>query len=201
MDLRDGYLNICIDPDLEKHTTFLCRIGHYRSHLMQQGDSNAPATMVRAMNEIFRDMIYKDSIICIHDIIILSRNYKQYVEALRKVLQCLQDQQFWLKESKCQFFTKRLDRLGHILTPVGLSADALKVQKIFDFSEPADERQLQAFIGIVNYLSKFLPNVASTAAILTDLQGTTHTWRWTDTYLEAFIECKELLNNKQVIKP
>ena len=142
---------------------------------MQQGDCNAPATMVRAMNEIFRDMIYKDLMIYIDDIIISSTNYKQHVEALRQVPQRLQDQQFWVKESKCQFFTKRLDILGHILTPERLSADPLKVQKMFDNPEPRDKRQLQAFIGIVHYLSKFLPNLANTAAILTDLQGTTHT--------------------------
>ena len=114
-------------------------------------------------------MIYKDLIIYIDDIIISSRNYKQHVEALRKVLQRLQYQQFWLKESKCQFCTKRLDILVHILTREGLSADPLKVQEIFDFLEPRDQRQLQAFIGIVNYLSKFLPNLASTAAMLADL--------------------------------
>ena len=101
---------------------------------MQQGDYNAPAIMVRDMNEIFRDLIHEDLIIYIDDIIISSRNYKQHVESLRKVTQCQQDQQFWLKESKCQFFTRRLDILGHILTPEGLSADPLEVQKIFDFS-------------------------------------------------------------------
>ena len=66
------------------------------------------------MNEIFRDMIYKDWIIYIDAIIISSRNYKQHIEALRKVLLRLQEQQFWLEESKCQFFTNRLDLLGLI---------------------------------------------------------------------------------------
>ena len=167
---------------------------------MQQGDCNAPATMVRAMNEIFRDMIFKDWIIYIDDIIISSPNYKEHVEALRRVLQCLQDQHFWLKESQFQFFTKRLEILAHILTPEGLSADPQKVRKISDFPEPQDKKQLQAVIGIVNYLSKFLPHLASVAACLTDLQGTTRTWKWTDTHKEAFNQCKDLINNGQVIK-
>ena len=107
---------------------------------MQQGDCNTPATMVLAMNEIFRDMIYKALIIHIDVIIISSRIYKQHVEALQKVLQRLQDQQFWLMESKCQFFTKRFDILDHILTPEGLPADLLKVHKIFDLPKPRDKR-------------------------------------------------------------
>ena len=85
-DLSDRYHNIRIDPDSEKHTTFLCHMGHYRSRVMQQGDCNAPPTMVRAMNEIFRDMIFKDLIIYIDDIIISSATYKEHVEALRRAL-------------------------------------------------------------------------------------------------------------------
>ena len=157
--------------------------------------------MVRAMNEIFRGMIFKDRIIYIDDIIISSATYKEHVEALRRALQRLQDQQFWLKKSKCQFFNQRVDILGRILTTEGLSADLQKVRKIFDFPEPPDKKQLQAFIGIVNYLSKFLPHLASIAACLTELQGTTRTWRWTDTHKEAFNQCKDLINSSQVIKP
>ena len=201
IDLTDGYHNIRIDPDSEKHPTLLCHMAHYRSRVLQQGDCNAPATMVRAMNTISRVMMHKDLIIYIDDIIISSRNNKQVVEALRKVLLRLPEQQFRLQASKCQFFTNHLDILVHILTPKGLSADPLQVQKLFDFAEPRDKKLLPAFIAIVNKLSKFLPNVASTASILTDLRGTTRTWRWTDTHLEAHNQHKELINNSQVIKP
>ena len=79
--------------------------------------------------------------------------------------------------------------------------DPLQEQQIFDISEPRDKQQFQAFIGIGNYLSELLPNVASTAAILTDLQATTRTWGCTDIHLEAFDLCKELSNNVQVLKP
>ena len=103
-------------------------MGHYRCRVMQQGDCNVPAIMVRAMNEFFQDMIFKDLIIYIDDIIISSATYKEHVEGLRKALQRLQDQQFWLKESKCQLFTKRLEILEYILTPEELSTDLQKVR-------------------------------------------------------------------------
>ena len=85
---------------------------------MQQEDCNAPATMVRAMNEIFKDIIYKDLIIykdpiIYIDHIIISRTYHQHVATFRKVLQRLVDQQSWLKGSKCQLFTKRLEIRTH----------------------------------------------------------------------------------------
>ena len=90
IDLSDRNLNIRIDTDSEKHTTFLCHMGSYRSRVMQERDCNAAATMIRAMNKIFRDMIHKDLIIYIDYIIISRQNYQQHIEAVRKVLQRLQ---------------------------------------------------------------------------------------------------------------
>ena len=163
---------------------------------MQQADTNTPGTMVRPMNEIFSDMIYKDLIIYIDDIIISSWNYHQHIEALRKVLYHLPAQQFWLKDSKCHLFNKGLAILGDILTSEGLSMDSRKIQKIFNFPEPTDKRQLQAFIAIVNFSSKFPSNLATTATILTDLQSTSITWKCIDTPSEAFDPCKALITNK-----
>ena len=68
---------------------------------MQQGDHNVPTTIVRAIYEIFKDIFFKDLIIYIADIIIFSDTYDEYVATLRKFLQRLLDEQFWLKASKC----------------------------------------------------------------------------------------------------
>jgi len=54
---------------------------------MQQGDRNAPAMIVRAMYEIFKDMVFKDIVIYVDDIIIFSDTYNEHVATLRKVLQ------------------------------------------------------------------------------------------------------------------
>ena len=135
--LADEYYNIRIEEDSEQHSTFLTHMGYYRSRIMQQGDRNASATMVRAMYEIFKDMVFTDLVIYIDDIIIYSDTYDEHVAILRKVLQRLLDEKFWLKASKCQFFTKRLDILGHILTPDGLHMDLKKRKKVLDFKVPS----------------------------------------------------------------
>lgn len=123
----DAYHNVRMHPDSEKHTIFPCHMVHYRRTDMHQGDYNAPATIFPAMNATFRDILYEDRRIYMDYIIIPSRNYKQHVEPLWKVLQQLRDQQFWLKDSKCQFFTKDLQMLEHILSPEGVSVDSCQV--------------------------------------------------------------------------
>ena len=53
IDLADGSHNIRIEEDAEQHSSFLTHMGYYHSRIMQQGDWNAPAIIVRAMYEIF----------------------------------------------------------------------------------------------------------------------------------------------------
>jgi len=87
IDQADGYHNIRIEEDSEQHSTFLTHMGYFRSRIMQQGDCNAPATIVRATYKIYKDMVFKDLIIYIYDIIIFSDTYDEHVATLRKVLQ------------------------------------------------------------------------------------------------------------------
>ena len=106
--LIHGYYMIRIDPGSDNHSTFLRYMGLYRSRVRQQGDCKTLATIVRAMNDIVHDIRFQDLIIYIDAIIISSTTYKEHVEAVQRVLQALQHQQFWLKQSKCQFCNKRL---------------------------------------------------------------------------------------------
>jgi len=72
IDLADRYHNIRIEEDSEQHSIFLTPMGYYRSRIMQQGYRNAAATMVLAMYEIFKDLVFKDLVIYIDDIRIFS---------------------------------------------------------------------------------------------------------------------------------
>jgi hypothetical protein len=113
----------------------------------------------------------------------------------------LLDEKFWLKAIKCQFFTKQLDILGHILTPDGLHMDTKKHRKVLDFKVPSNCRELRGILGVVIFLSKFCPELASWSNILSELQGETAPWRWTDTHTKALEKIKELVNSPQVLRP
>jgi len=142
IDLADGYHNIGIEEHSEQHSTFLTHMGYYCSRIIQQGDPNAAATMVRAMYDNFKDMVFKHLVIYIDDIIIFSNTYDKHVASLHKVLQLLPDKKFWLKATKCQLFTKRLDILEHILTLDGLHMDPKKCKKVLDSKVPSNRREL-----------------------------------------------------------
>ena len=68
-----------------------------RSHVMSQGDCNAPGTKMEAMLDIFKEVVYQCLVIYINNIIIYSRPYEEYVRDLKKVSQELAEQKFYLK--------------------------------------------------------------------------------------------------------
>jgi len=121
------------------------------------------------MYEIFKDMVFKDLVIYIDDIIIFSDTYDEHVATLRTVLQSFLGEKFWLKASKCQFFTKRLDILGHILTPDGLHMEFKKRKKVMEFKVPSNRWELRGILGVVIFLSKFCPELASRSSTLLEL--------------------------------
>jgi len=127
--------------------------------------------MVRAMYEIFKNMVLKNLIIYIDDINIFSDTYNENVPTLRKFLQQLLEKKFWLEASKCQFFTKRLDILGHMLTPNGLHMDPKKRKKVLDFKVPSNHWELWGILRVVIFLSKFCLELAFWSSTLSELQG------------------------------
>jgi len=174
---------------------------YYRSRIMQHVDRNAPATVVQAMYEIFKDMVFKDLVIHIDNIIIFSDTYDEHVATLRKVLQQLLAEKFWLKASKSQYYTKRLDILGHIFTPDVLHMHPKKRKKVLDFKVPSNCREFRGILGVVIFLSKFCPELASWSSTLSELQGENAPWRCTDTHTRALEKIKELVNSPQLLKP
>jgi hypothetical protein len=169
-------------------------MGKFRSRVMQQGDKNAPATMVRAMNYLFADhpeilRVYLD------DIFIGGQTLEEHIRNLILVFEILLEHEFYLNIDKCQFLPKKMDVLGSIIDETGMYPADEKIKKIMDYPTPTNRRQLQTFMGMVNYLSQFTPNLATISSPLSVLQGSNTNWKWTHMHAEAFRQVKNLISN------
>ena len=100
IDLADGYFNIRVEESSEKWNIVLTIHGKMRSRVMSQGDCIAPSTMMNAILDIYKDVVYQCLVIYIDNIIIYCRTYEEHVRDLKKVLQWLAEQKFYLKDTK-----------------------------------------------------------------------------------------------------
>ena len=90
---------------------------------------------------------------------------------MKKVLQGLKEQKFYLQESKCQFCTRKVEILEDILTSNGLYIDFKKRKTILEFPTPTRKKDLPEFLEVVNYLQQFLLGLASHTSTLSELEG------------------------------
>ena len=104
LDLRSDYHQVRIkDKDIKK-TIFRTRYGHYELVVIPFGITNAPATFMCLMNNIFSQYLDKFKVVFIDDILVYSKMEEEHEEHLRIVLQMLRKHKLYTKFDKCEFY-------------------------------------------------------------------------------------------------
>jgi len=106
----------------------------------------------------------------------------------------------WFNKKKCQILPSKLQILGYILTEKGLQADPTKIKQIQDYSVPKTRKELQRFMGIVNYLRGYCLQLASKSTGLAELQEATKQFKWTHMHQEVFEQCKKLIMSNKILQ-
>ena len=98
-----------------------------------------------------------------------------------------------MKKSKCNFFSKEIHYLGHILSATGIHPLPCKTQAIQNMTLPTMPKQVRAFLGLVGYYRKFIRGFARIAKSLTLLTRQQTKFEWTPEHQEAFIHLKDAI--------
>ena len=109
------------------------------------------------MTDILKNI---DGVIChMDDILVHASTQQTHDDRVRAVLSRLREAGLTLNE-KCEFSKGSVRFLGHIIDGQGIHADPQKVDAILNFPAPANVPELQRFLGMVNQLAKFTPELA-----------------------------------------
>jgi hypothetical protein len=103
IDLYSGYHQIRIKEEDIPKTAFRTRYGHFEFLVLPFGLTNAPATFMTLMNDIFRDYLDKFVIVYLDDILIYSKTKEEHLQHVAVILQTLREHQLYAKLSKCEF--------------------------------------------------------------------------------------------------
>ena len=79
------------------------------------------------MNSVFMPELDKFVVVFIDDILIFSKNEEAHAWHLRIVLQRLREHKLYAKFSKCEFWLKKVQFLGHVISKDGISVDPSKI--------------------------------------------------------------------------
>jgi len=121
------------------------------------------------------------------------------MEHVKTVLEKLHHAKLRLRLKKCEFHVQETDFLGHRITYEGIQTDYNKVQAIQEWPVPTNLRELQQFIGMVNYYRRYINNYAQGMGPLFQLLKKQTSFKWEKEQQRAFEEAKSKLTTAPLL--
>ena len=177
LDLSQAYQQLPLDENSKKLLVVNTPRGLYRYTRLPYGVSTAPGIFQSVMDRILQGLpvpCYLD------DILISAKSEEEHDRLLDQTLDRLEKAGITLRQEKCEFRTREIQYLGHRINGTGIYPSEDKVQAIKKAPVPDNVSQLRAFLGMVNYYNKFIPQAATRLGPLYELLKKHHAWLWTE---------------------
>ncbi|RLU20774.1 hypothetical protein DMN91_007388 [Ooceraea biroi] len=197
IDLSDAFLQLELYDEAKRLLTINTHLGLFRVNRMQPGVKPAPSTFQELMNKLLSGL--EGASAFIDDVVLGAATAAEHKALLFEVLTRLQDYGFKLRLDKCQFGQTRIAFCGHIIDASGIRPDPVKVQRICDILPPTDVSQLRAFLGSVNYYSKFVKGMKNLRGPLDELLRKGVKFAWHSKHQQAFNNLKSALSSDLVL--
>lgn len=199
IDLRQGYHQIRMNEKSIPLTAFRTKFGHYEYTVLPFGLTNAPATFMTLMNNVLREYLNKFVAVYLDDILVYSETLEDHVKHLESILKKLQEHKLYAKLSKCTFAVAEVEYLGHIIGSKGVRMDPNKTKAIKDWPTPRNKKDVQSFLGLLNYYRRFIRSCSAKAKPLTELTKNVP-FIWKEETQKAFESLKRTISEAPVLK-
>lgn len=152
------------------------------------------------MNKNFGDL--RNVLSICDDIIVygFEEDGSDHDEALKQLMLRAREKNCKFNSEKFVVKTSEIPFFGHIISKHGIKPDPKKVEAIMQMQPPEDVKQLTSFLGLVNYLNKFSPRLATLTKPLRDLISKRNDFTWSSQQQKIFEEIKEEIGRNTTLR-
>lgn len=180
LDAKSGFWQVKLDEKSSFLTTFNTPFGRFRWLRMPFGICSASEEYQRRMMQALEGL---DGIAIVADDILVygcgdSREEaeKQHDDNLVKLLEACRKQNLKLNKEKVRYKSQEIKFIGHIVSDKGIKPDSEKVQAVINMKSPCNIKELKTFMGMINYVGKFIPNISKHTKTLRTLEKKDTVW-------------------------
>ena len=197
LDASNAYWQIVVDEESSKILTFNSPFGRYSFNRMPYGIHSASEICQRLISQIIENI---EGCMNVQDDIIIWANSEEELSArTTEVLNAVEKSGFKLNESKCEFNKQTLTFLGHHISDQGVKPDPLKIAAVTEMPYPSNVKELQRFLGMINYLGKFIKNLSDITKPLRSLLEKENVWSFELHHKQAIDELKKMVTSSPTL--
>ena len=189
VDANKGFFQLPLHEDSKKLTAMLTPCGVYVYNVLAMGFSLASDVFESTIRDIIKDL---NGIVNIaDDLLVYGTDDDDHDRNLLALLEKCHAVGLTLNPNKLKFKCKTVPFFGNIVTDEGIKPDPSKVQAIKNWPVPTCLKELQSFLGVVNFLNKFIPQLSKLRLPLQGLCKKDIDFKWSDTHQKAFQAIKD----------
>lgn len=197
LDASQAFWQIPLTDSSKAFTCFNTPFGRYVYTRLPYGLASSPEVFHRAMETMFGDIegcrVYMD------DILVWGIDGKQHQQRLDAVKQRIEQYGLVMNWDKCELNRKEVTFIGETLNSQGISPGNEKVEAIRKMEKPVDKEGLQRALGLINYVGRFIPNLAMKCSELRQLLKNSVEWQWGHEHDKEWKELQDIMACKPVL--
>ncbi|UYV84041.1 K02A2.6-like [Cordylochernes scorpioides] len=199
LDLKDAYQQLVVDEETAELLAINTHKGLFKVNRLPFGVSCAPGIFQRRMESLIAKI--PGVVVYLDDILVTGKDEMEHDLRLREVLKSIQRMGLTLKKEKCEFKKSSLIFLGCRIDAEGIHPTEEKCEAIKNFPKPENKKELQSFLGLLNFYSKFLKDRTTVLEPLHRLLNKRNCWKWKEVEDRAFREAKNLIQSDLLLTP
>ena len=193
-----GLFQIPLHEDSRDLTTFLIPFGLYKFKRLPMGVNCALEIIYqRKMFELLKDI--EGVLIYMDDVIVFGNSKESHDEALKTVLNRIKIFGLKLNKDKCMFNKRKLEFLGHVISDVGVHISPSKIEAVKRLKIPKNSRDLRRILGMLNFLTRFIPNAQVDLSPLNNLLNKNIAWVGGPSQQQALDKIKSIVSSSPVL--
>ena len=200
LDLKSAFFQIKLKESDKHKLAFCSELGNFAPTRLPFGSKNSTSYFHLLISKCLNDLKGKNLQYFLDDIILAADSIHEMKIILQKVFDRLSKFNLTLDPSKLQICKQKITYLGFSVDINGYSPSDANIVKVTSFPRPKNVKQVQSYLGMVNYFRHLIFNFAETIKPIVALTRKNTPFIWNQDCEDAFLKIQDEIINKPTLK-